>query len=81
MRTNERKYFTSYIVERDDTLWDIAGRYMTPEYDSIESYIEEVMESNHLHNDRIREGQMLILPIIQTDRQQIHFWHTELYKK
>ena len=62
MRTNERKYFTSYIVERDDTLWDIAGRYMTPEYDSIESYIEEVMESNHLHNDRIREGQMLILP-------------------
>ena len=32
MRTNERKYFTSYIVERDDTLWDIAGRYMTPEY-------------------------------------------------
>ena len=32
MRTNERKYFTSYIVERDDTLWDIAGRYMTVSY-------------------------------------------------
>ena len=31
-------------------------------YDAGIRYIEEVMESNHLHNDRIREGQMLILP-------------------
>ena len=24
LRVNERKYFTGYVVEKDDTLWDIA---------------------------------------------------------
>ena len=59
---NERKYFTSYIVEKDDTLWDIAETYITPEYDSIYEYIDEVMESNHLKSTNIKCGQMLIVP-------------------
>lgn len=62
LRMNERKYFTSYVVEKDDTLWDIAETYMTEEYSSIDSYIKEVMESNHLEHTRIKQGQMLILP-------------------
>jgi LysM repeat protein len=62
MRVNERKYFTSYVVEKDDTLWNIAERYITPEYDSVGSYIDEVMESNHLEHTGIKQGQMLILP-------------------
>lgn len=61
-RTNDRKYFTSYVVEKNDTLWDIAEEYMTPEYESIYEYIEEVMESNHLEDTSIKHGQMLILP-------------------
>ena len=61
-QTNERKYFTSYIVEKDDTLWDIAETYITPEYDSIYEYIDEVMESNHLKSTDIKCGQMLIVP-------------------
>ena len=62
MRINERKFFTTYVVEKDDTLWDIANNYMTDEYDSIYEYINEVMESNHLENTNIKYGQMLILP-------------------
>ncbi len=59
---NSRKYFTSYVVEKDDTLWDIAEEFMTEEYDSIYVYIDEVMESNHLKSTNIKYGQMLILP-------------------
>ncbi|WP_418461964.1 LysM peptidoglycan-binding domain-containing protein [Frisingicoccus sp.] len=62
MKINERKYFTSYVVEKDDTLWDIAERFSTSEYSSIHCYIKEVMESNHLECPEIREGQLLILP-------------------
>ena len=62
MRINERKFFTTYVVEKEDTLWDIANNYMTDEYDSIYEYINEVMESNHLENTNIKYGQMLILP-------------------
>ena len=59
---SSHKYFTSYVVEKNDTLWDIAEEYMSPEYDSIYEYIDEVMKSNHLKSTDIRYGQMLILP-------------------
>ena len=60
--SNNKKYFTSYVVEKGDTLWDIAQEYMTEEYDTAHVYIKEVMESNHLESTGIIEGQMLILP-------------------
>ncbi len=62
INVSSQKYFTSYVVEKNDTLWDIAEEYMSPEYDSIYEYIDEVMKSNHLKSTDIRYGQMLILP-------------------
>lgn len=61
-KSNDRKFFTNYIVEKDDTLWDIAEKYWTSEYESIHIYIEEIMKSNHLEDTKIIDGQMLILP-------------------
>ena len=62
LRVNERKYFTGYVVEKDDTLWDIAERFSTPEHASNHCYIKEVMETNHLEHLEIKEGQLLVLP-------------------
>jgi LysM repeat protein len=62
INANSCKYFTNYVVEKDDTLWDIAEENMGPGYDSIYEYIDEVMKSNHLESTDIRYGQMLILP-------------------
>ena len=61
-RSNDRKFFTTYVVEKNDTLWDIAEEYMTSEYETIYMYIDEVMKTNHLESTSIKCGQMLILP-------------------
>lgn len=62
VRSNDRKYFTSYVVEKDDTLLDIAKKYMTPEYRSARDYVDEIVSSNHLESTAIEAGQLLIIP-------------------
>ncbi len=56
------KYYTSIVVEKGDTLWDIASEYMTPEYSTIEDYILEVRSLNHLTGDGIHAGEHLTIP-------------------
>ena len=56
------KYYTSIMVESGDTLWSIALENMTPEYERIEEYINEVRRLNHLCGDNICAGEYLILP-------------------
>lgn len=62
LRVNERKFFTSYVVQNGDSLWTIADEYMTKEYKSYEEYIEEVMHSNQMKSDQLYPGQLLVLP-------------------
>ena len=59
---NDRKQFISYVVQSDDTLWDIAMEYASPDFISINQYIEEVMKSNHLEDSKIKQGQLLLIP-------------------
>lgn len=56
------KYYTSIEIEKGDTLWDIADQYMTSEYGSIQSYVDEIKELNHLGDDDIHAGQYLMIP-------------------
>ena len=71
--SEDRKFFTTYVVEKEDTLWDIAEAYITSEYETIYMYINEVMQSNHLETTNIKCGQLLILPYYAD--APIEEWH------
>ena len=61
------KYYTSITVEQGDTLWSIAGEYMTAEYSHIEDYITEIRELNHLEDDGIYAGECLTIPYYSSE--------------
>ena len=50
------KYYTSIQVEPGSSLWDIAEKYASSEYESLEAYIQEVRQINHLDEDTIEEA-------------------------
>lgn len=62
-RDGERaKIVTSIEVKKGDTLWSIASRYITDEYDDINDYIDELKDSNGLTSDTIHAGSYIIVP-------------------
>ena len=61
------KYYTSIQIEQGDTLWEIAGRYMTDEYKDVNAYIQEVCAMNHISGDQIHAGQYLTVPYYATE--------------
>lgn len=56
------KYYTSIQVQKGDTLWNIASNYMSDEYASVNDYIEEICEINHIADSDIHSGQYLTIP-------------------
>ena len=58
----EIKYYTSITISPDDTLWSIASEYMGNHYESVNEYIEEVMNINSLTDETIYTGQHLVIP-------------------
>ena len=48
-------------MENGDTLWDIAAEHITEEYRSINEYIREIKEINHL-GATLQYGQVLTIP-------------------
>lgn len=61
-KDNEYKYYTSITIEYGDTLWSIANQYMDKEHYTRTSYISEIKSINHIKDDYIQEGKLLILP-------------------
>ena len=64
---SEYKYYTTIEVTYGDTLTEIAQKYLDHNYDSLEEYIEEVKEMNHLKDDSIKAGQYLLVPYYSTE--------------
>ena len=56
------KYYTSIRIEAGDTLWSLAYAYADENFKSKESFIKEVVRTNHLLDDNIYEGDYLIVP-------------------
>lgn len=60
---NDRtKCYKSIEIQSGDTLWSIAGEYMTEEYASIDAYVKEVKEINGFNGNTIYEGCYLMVP-------------------
>lgn len=57
------KYYTQIEIQRGDSLWEIAGKYMeNGPYKSRKDYMEEIVEINQLSSTKIIKGQHLIVP-------------------
>lgn len=62
------KTVTSVKIEKGDSLWSIASRYITEEYRNMNVYIEEIKDSNGLTSDIIHEGNYIIVPYYTVKR-------------
>lgn len=59
---NLDKHYKSIIIEYGDTLWGIAAEFKDSHYESVQDYIDEVMQINNLKTDRIHAGKYLTIP-------------------
>lgn len=59
---DSRKEIVSVQINKGDTLWSIASRYMTDDYKDMNSYIDEIKETNGLSSDMIHEGGYIVVP-------------------
>lgn len=57
-----KKYYKSIVVESGDSLYSIANKYYSADYDSIENFIYEIKKVNGLRSDYICQGRYLTIP-------------------
>ena len=55
------KYYTEVRVDRGDTLWSIADRFMTEEYTSRRAYVREIQQINNLGCE-LQYGKRILVP-------------------
>ena len=62
------KYYTEVRVDRGDTLWSIADRFMSEEYTSRRAYVREIQKSNNLGCE-LQYGQKILVPYYSEDKK------------
>lgn len=55
------KRIVSVRVNPNDTLWDIAQKYYSPDCESIPGFIEQIKKTNHLNSDTIYPDTYLVI--------------------
>lgn len=60
------KYYTEVRVDRGDTLWSIADRFMTEEYTSRRTYVREIQQINNLGCE-LQYGERILVPYYSED--------------
>lgn len=64
------KFYSNIQIQKGDTLWELAAEYMDYEhYRNRKEYILEVMRINHMTDDRLISGKMLIVPYYAKSRK------------
>lgn len=59
---NRIKTVTSIQIHKGDSLWSIAGEYITEEYSDRNDFIEEIKRCNGISSDMIHEGGYILVP-------------------
>ena len=59
---NRIKTVTSIQIRKGDSLWSIAGEYITEEYSDRNDLIEEIKRCNGISSDTIHEDRYLLVP-------------------
>lgn len=55
-------YYTSVTVDKDDTLYGIASEYVNMQPRSLERYMKQIMELNHMKAPTVYYGQVIVVP-------------------
>lgn len=55
--------YKSVYITAEDTLWGIAKQSYSPEYGTLEEYIQEIMRCNAMKSEYIQAGGFLIVPV------------------
>jgi hypothetical protein len=61
------KYYKTIEIDSGETLWDLAVEYANEREHTYQDYIDEVKRMNHLENDLILSGDIIIIPYFSTE--------------
>ncbi len=64
------KYYTTIQIQKGDTLSQIALDHMTEECGSLDEYLEEICEINHISRDSIHSGRYLTIPYYSSEYRE-----------
>ncbi len=67
--TPEFRYYKTVTVHSDETLWEIAEDYYSPDnYKNMNQYLTDICRINNLGDpDMIRSGEAIIIPYYSTE--------------
>lgn len=56
------RYYKSIQIQNGDTIWSIAEESITPEYESVQDYVDDILNFNNMINDKIYAGEYIVVP-------------------